>query len=92
MSGLAWLGMRVATQRRAMMVAIGLSAAIFALLHLPSLFLIGGEVSLPILSRVLILNGLLGLFFGWVFWKYSLEGAVGAHMGFHFGVWLAAMW
>jgi hypothetical protein len=31
----------------------------------------------------LLLNGIVGIAFGWLFWQYSLEAAMLAHISFH---------
>ncbi|WP_328059863.1 type II CAAX prenyl endopeptidase Rce1 family protein [Geobacillus stearothermophilus] len=43
-----------------------------------------GEFSLIILIRTLVLNGLLGLWFGYLYWKKGLEYAMIAHMSADF--------
>lgn len=62
--------------------AIVLAALVFGLLHLPATAAI---VSLTpvVIIRALLLNGIVGIAFGWFFWKYSLEAAMLAHISFH---------
>lgn len=59
-------------------LAIAATAIIFGLLHLPST-----AVILPITSfiivRAIILNGVAGIIFGWLFWKKGLESAMISH-------------
>ncbi len=67
---------------------IAVSAAVFAVGHLPAL---GQDVELtgPIVARTLGLNALAGLAYGWLFWRRSLESAMLAHATTHAGL---ALW
>lgn len=62
--------------------AIILSALIFALGHYSATnqYL---EMTPIVWVRMLALNGLGGLFFGWLYWKYHLEAAIFSHMFAH---------
>jgi hypothetical protein len=62
--------------------AIVLAALVFGLLHLPATAAI---VSLTpvVIIRALLLNGIVGIAFGWLFWQYSLEAAMLSHVSFH---------
>lgn len=62
--------------------AIVLSALIFALGHYPATaeYL---EMTPIVWIRMLSLNGLGGLFFGWLYWKFHLEAAIFSHMFAH---------
>ena len=60
-------------------VAITLAALLFGAGHLPAAFAIGmAHMPLPI-ARILLLNALVGLVTGSLFWKYGLEHAMLAH-------------
>ncbi len=59
-------------------VSIILVAVIFGLGHLPITASVTKITSLVIL-RALILNGIAGVVFGWLFWKKGLESAIIAH-------------
>lgn len=61
-------------------IAIFLAAIIFGLGHLPATIQVFGELSTIIVVRALVLNGLLGLWFGYLYWKKGLEYAMVAHM------------
>ncbi|WP_313236970.1 CPBP family intramembrane glutamic endopeptidase [Sporosarcina ureae] len=61
-------------------VAIFLTAIIFGLGHLPATIQVFGDLSTIIVIRALVLNGLLGLWFGYLYWKKGLEYAMIAHM------------
>jgi membrane protease YdiL (CAAX protease family) len=61
-----------------MWLAILLSAVIFGIGHLPALI---GVVSLTplLITRVIILNAVGGIIFGWLYWKKGLESAMISH-------------
>lgn len=59
-----------------------ISAALFAAGHLPTTFVLLGN-SPVILLRCFLLNGGIGLFFGWLYRKYGLRYAMIAHGGCH---------
>ncbi len=69
----------------AMVLAIGLAAAIFAAAHLPAL---AAQIDLttPIVMRTLLLNGVAGLLYGWLFYRRHLEAAMVAHAASHVGL------
>jgi len=59
--------------------------------HLPATAQLFGELTAPLVARALILNGIVGVFFGFLFWKKGLIYAMIAHMFFHianFTVWM----
>lgn len=64
---------------------IVVSAAVFAVGHLPALSQ-SVELNAPIVARTLGLNGLAGLAYGWLFWRRSLESAMLAHATTHGGL------
>lgn len=64
-------------------IAIIVSAVIFGLAHLP----ITGSfaaLSLTIVIRAILLNGVAGIIFGWLYWKKGLESAMIAHFSADF--------
>ena len=61
-------------------VAILVVAIIFGLGHLPATLEVFGELSAILVTRALVLNGLLGLWFGYLYWKKGLEYAIIAHI------------
>lgn len=63
-------------------VAITLSSLLFALGHLPATAQMMG-LSVPIVIRALLLNGIAGLGFGWLYWKKGLLYAMLGHMMAH---------
>jgi len=62
--------------------AIVLAALVFGLLHLPATAAIAPLTPIVII-RALLLNGIAGVAFGWLFWQYSLEAAMLAHISVH---------
>jgi hypothetical protein len=62
--------------------AIVLAALVFGLLHLPATAAIVPLTPLVII-RAILLNGIAGIAFGWLFWQYSLEAAMLAHISVH---------
>ena len=58
------------------------SALLFAVGHLPTTFMLLGNTPILII-RCLLLNGGLGLLFGWLYQKYGLRYAMIAHGGCH---------
>ncbi|MBF2084149.1 CPBP family intramembrane glutamic endopeptidase [Thermoleptolyngbya sp. C42_A2020_037] len=62
--------------------AIALAALVFGLLHLPATAAIVPLTPIVII-RALLLNGIAGIGFGWLFWQYSLEAAMLAHISVH---------
>jgi membrane protease YdiL (CAAX protease family) len=55
-----------------------LAAVLFGLGHLPATSLLVPLTAL-IVIRAIVLNGLLGIVFGWLYWKRGLESAMIAH-------------
>ena len=62
--------------------AIVLAALVFGLLHLPATAAIV-PLTPVVIIRALLLNGIAGIAFGWLFWQYSLEAAMLAHISVH---------
>ena len=60
-------------------VANILAAVLFGLGHLPTTAAIGLPMDFLVISRAIVLNGLLGVGFGWLYWKYGLESAMLSH-------------
>lgn len=59
--------------------AICLSSLFFGLGHLPMAIATGFPLNILGVSRILLLNGLPGLVFGWLYWRYGLESGMVAH-------------
>ena len=63
-------------------VAIVLVAVLFGLGHLPATSAIT-PLTTTLVLRALILNGIAGITFGYLYWRYGLEAAMTGHMGAH---------
>ena len=96
MSGVAFLlhwifeGKKEATSTAVLVVANIIAAALFAAGHLPATAMLLG-LSPMILVRCFLLNGGIGLMFGWLYRKYGLRYAMVAHGGCHIvskAIWL----
>ncbi len=61
-------------------IAILVSTLLFGLGHLPATASVFGEITILLFVRAIVLNGLMGVFFGYLFWKKGLEYAIIAHM------------
>jgi hypothetical protein len=55
------------------------SAAVFGALHLPAARALYGLNALRV-ARVLVLNGIPSLLFGWLYWRHGLEASMVAHL------------
>jgi membrane protease YdiL (CAAX protease family) len=85
LSLLAWLGRfvnRTAAGRpglAALWVANILAAILFGLGHLPATAAAGLPIDALVITRAIVLNGLAGLVFGWLYWTFGLEAAMVSH-------------
>lgn len=82
MTLLVWLLSRFGRQRPGawrMWSAIGLTALLFGLGHLPAAAAIWG-LEPAVVVRTLLLNAVGGLAFGWLYWRRGLEMAMLAHV------------
>lgn len=88
MSLFVWLGWKLLRQGVTLpsqgiyQGAIVLAALVFGLLHLPMTATLA-PLTPWVICRALVLNGIAGIAFGWLFWQYSLEAAMIAHASFH---------
>jgi membrane protease YdiL (CAAX protease family) len=77
-----WIGMKLFRQnqptRAGIIISIFLAAIIFGLGHLPITASLT-KLDPLIISRAVVLNGIGGIVFGWLFWKKGLESAMIAH-------------
>jgi len=96
MSTIAFVGWYV-TGRRSMgpsstimWGAIVVSAVLFGVGHLPALAQQVGLTPLLIV-RTILLNAILGVAFGWLYWRRSLEAAMAAHVAAHVPLTLLAL-
>jgi CAAX prenyl protease-like protein len=66
----------------AFVIAIVIVALLFAAGHLPAAGALAPLTAILVL-RILLLNAVAGLVFGWLYWKASLEAAMVAHASVH---------
>ena len=82
----AWVSMlRTQASTGPMIVAIITAALVFAAGHLPALAT-QLDLTPAIAARTLVLNGIAGLLYGWLFWRHHLEAAMLAHACSHLGL------
>jgi membrane protease YdiL (CAAX protease family) len=85
LSFLAWIGRFVNRTPEghpglgALWVANVLAAILFGLGHLPATHAVGLPLDALVITRAIVLNGLLGLTFGWLYWTFGLEAAMVSH-------------
>jgi membrane protease YdiL (CAAX protease family) len=60
-------------------IAIVVVAVAFGLAHLPATAAIGLPIDTLVASRAIVLNGIGGVAFGWLYWRYGLESAMVGH-------------
>jgi len=86
MSAMAWLLLKRTQGARPPWVfwtAIAASTFVFAAGHLPATAALFGGLTPLIVARAMLLNGALGFFFGYLYWKRGLSYAITAHMSAH---------
>lgn len=82
---LVWIGSRLlrATQGRALAVVFWMANLVTALVfgagHLGAAQAIGLPMDALVISRTLLLNAVLAVAFGWLYWKRGIESAMLAH-------------
>lgn len=85
---LAWAGWRIvqrghAIPRPAIMWVANIAAALlFGAGHLPYTATLV-SLTATVIARAVLLNGIGGVIFGWLYWRKSLEAAMIAHATFH---------
>lgn len=92
MTVLVWLGAKLWTTRPPALFlgVVVFSAVLFGAGHLPAVAALTPLTSVVIL-RTVGLNALLGLVFGWLFWRRGLEHAMIAHIAAHLAFWSVAV-
>lgn len=63
--------------------AIGLSALLFGVLHVPSVAAVMGTVPASIVAYISLGNASFGVIAGYLYWRYGLEAAITAHVLAH---------
>ena len=72
-------------------IAIIVISELFGVGHLPVINLLGAEMTLGLVSYIIIANSLFGFIAGWLFWKFGLESAIAAHMIAHLVIMCASL-
>jgi membrane protease YdiL (CAAX protease family) len=78
MTTLSWLFLKLKKSDLSIWMAIIITAIVFGLGHLPMTAKLI-ELRPIVVARALILNGIAGIPFGWLYWKKGLETAMVAH-------------
>ena len=88
MSVMAWLAISIVGMpaRLGMWTAIVAAGVLFGLGHLPGAMAVGVKITMLIIVTAIVLNTLVALAFGWLFWQYGLLAAIVAHALLH-AVW-----
>lgn len=77
-----WISMKITRKNKPnqtpIIISIFLAAVIFGLGHLPITASLT-KITPLIITRAIVLNGIGGVVFGWLFWKKGLEAAIIAH-------------
>ena len=79
-----WISMKIKKTKDGLPTDIGiwlsivLSAVVFGLGHLPATAQIVPLTGI-VITRAIVLNGIGGIIFGWLYWKRGLESAIMAH-------------
>jgi hypothetical protein len=64
-------------------IAIILSALLFALAHLPTVYALTPDVNATLITYIIVGNSIAGLIAGYLFCQYGLESAIFSHITFH---------
>lgn len=82
LTGVVWLFGRVVDAPEAPVVWTGivLTSVAFGVSHLPATATVF-ELTPVIVGRAVVLNGVAGIAFGWLYWRHGLVAAVVAHLG-----------
>lgn len=96
MTTLAWLAWRFlqrsGTPSAAVIwFAIPVSALIFGIAHLPAASALVAQMTAAITLYIVAANAAFGIVAGFLYWRYGLESAIGAHMLAHLLFWLASL-
>jgi hypothetical protein len=82
---LAWIGSLVSRDNEGrprpavLWIAIVVIAVAFGLAHLPATAAVGLPLDVLVVTRAVVLNGIGGIAFGWLYWRRGLESAMVGH-------------
>lgn len=85
LSVIAWVGVKIFRQTSglgflAILWAANLgSTLVFGLVHISNLLILDMPLTLVVVCSTVFMNGMIGLLFGWLYWKHGLESAMLAH-------------
>ncbi|MGB7538875.1 MAG: CPBP family intramembrane glutamic endopeptidase [Anaerolineales bacterium] len=85
LNGLAWSGGLLFGKKTGrpgtapLWAANVLSTLVFGALHISNILVVGMPVDVVTVTSTLVLNGIIGILFGWLYWKYGLESAMVSH-------------
>lgn len=85
LSALAWVGVKLFRQASglgflAILWAANLgSTLVFGLVHISNLLILDMPLTLAVVGSTVVMNGMIGLLFGWLYWKHGLESAMLSH-------------
>ncbi|WP_323813431.1 CPBP family intramembrane glutamic endopeptidase [Cellvibrio sp. NN19] len=65
------------------LLAIIVSALVFGAGHLPTVLMLSPDISTSLIFYIVFANAVFGFIAGYLYWKYGLESAIGAHMIAH---------
>jgi membrane protease YdiL (CAAX protease family) len=82
LTGVVWLLGRFidASESAVVWTAIVLTSVAFGVSHLPATAAVF-ELTPVVVARAVVLNGVAGVAFGWLYWRHGLVAAVVAHLG-----------
>ena len=98
MTALTWLTWAIIQRRQGVpgraqiWLAISVSAVLFSVGHLPAASFLAGPLDSFAVAWVISVNTVLGLLFGYLFWRRGLESAMIAHALTHIVHFLAESW
>ena len=85
MTLLVWIGALITRSKggqpapAVLWLATFIAAVVFGLGHLPATATLGVPLNGLVITRAILLNGVGGVFFGWLYFKRGLESAMLAH-------------
>ncbi len=85
LSVLAWLGVKIFRQTSGLGFLTTLwvanlgSTLVFGLVHISNLLILEMPLTLAVVGSTVVMNGMIGLLFGWLYWKHGLESAMLSH-------------
>jgi membrane protease YdiL (CAAX protease family) len=85
LNGLAWLGGVLIGKKSGrpapaiLWTANVLSALAFGALHIPNISFVGMPVDGGTVVSTIAMNGMIGVLFGWLYWRHGLESAMASH-------------